>query len=113
MGLTSLPAFASGGYCSIAYDQATAKFGIAQDADNKDDAIAKAIAQCQSAGGTNCVNAGWAYNGFVALAVGDGNHWAGGGVHDNQSDAEAASVTSCATRTTNCKIVADASSFDY
>lgn len=112
MALASSSAFA-GGYSAIAYDKYAQVFGRAQGANYQSEAIQLAMESCQNAGGYNCVVAGYAYNGYVALAVGDGGHFGSGNMHDSQWDAEQASLEACETVTSNCQIKADAWSFDY
>ena len=102
----------AGGFAAIAYDKTTGKWGRYQGADYQSDAQNGAIQECANAGGVNCESVGWAYDGYVALAVGDGGHFGTGNVHDSQGDAENASLAVCQNVTTNCFIAADASAFE-
>lgn len=111
--LTSLSAFAAGGYSAIAYDSSAGLYGRFQGAYSESEAETNAMQACESTGGPNCRVVGWAYDGYVALAVGDGNHFGTGSVHDSQYDAEQASLAVCQNVTTNCHIAVDAVSYDY
>lgn len=112
VALASTSAFA-GGYSAISYDKYAQVFGRAQGANSQQEAIDLAVQSCQNGGGYNCVVAGYAYNGYVALAVGDGGHFGSGNMHDSQWDAEQSSLEACESVTRNCSIKADASAFDY
>lgn len=109
MGLMSMSAFASGGYSALAYDSASGHWGRWQGAYTQADAIAGAINACQSnPGSVNCQPVGYACDGYVVLAVGAGNHYGTGALHDTQANAEQASMAACSSVTSACAVKVEA-----
>jgi hypothetical protein len=111
--MISASAFAAGGYSAIAFDPTDSLYGRYQGAFSESEAESNALQACENAGGANCEVVGWAYDGYVALAIGDGNHFGTGSVHDTEADADQASLAACEQVTTNCHIALEAVSYDY
>ena len=63
-----------------------------------------ALEMCRGRGGENCQDVGWFKNQCGALAVGDGNGFAGGGGRTT-AEAESAALSKCRTVDNNCRIV--------
>ena len=63
-----------------------------------------AMEKCRGRGGENCQDVGWFKNQCAALAVGDGNGFAGGGGRTT-AKAESTALSKCRTVDNNCQIV--------
>ena len=63
-----------------------------------------AMEKCRGRGGENCQDVGWFKNQCAALAVGDGNGFAGGGGRTT-AEAESTALSKCRTVDNNCRIV--------
>ena len=91
-------------YGSIYYSQMTGAHGYSYDYQSQGAAQQRALNECLSAGGTDCVRATWFRNACGALAVGNNNGW---GSHwgNNRNGAEKNALQTCRNNTRNCRVV--------
>jgi hypothetical protein len=89
---------------SIYFSQSTGTHGYSYDYSTQNEAEQRALKECRSAGGKDCVRAIWFRNACGALAVGDGNGW---GSHwgENRTGAKNKAMKTCRGNASSCKII--------
>ena len=121
MILVSTSAFAWGGRAAIVFNPRTGGWGSVHGFNTRVGSEEGAMKNCPSCGGVDAyalengqsgLKETFVYNGWVALAKGNGV-WGTGGQHDTEYDAEQSALANCGGEANGCYIIRSLSSYDY